>query len=77
MDGEGDDVHAGDASVAAADECEDDISGAALHQPLAALWREFGGGVCTCTYGERETHTEGLVLVSKTNHRTNCTAEDA
>lgn len=52
LDGEGDDVHAGDASVAAADECEDDISGSALYQPLTALRRQPGS--CVCMYKHRE-----------------------
>lgn len=49
LDGEGDDVHTGDAPVAAADECEDDIGGSALNQPLAALWGQSGGGLCAST----------------------------
>lgn len=47
LDGEGDDVHAGHAPVAAADEREDDVGGAALHQPLAALGGQPGGSLCT------------------------------
>lgn len=57
LDGEGDDVHAGDAPVAAADKCEDDVGGAALHQALAALWGQSGGGVC------RHTNTIILVII--------------
>lgn len=45
LDGEGDDLHARDAPVAAADECEDDNSGSALHQPLTAHWGQPGGGL--------------------------------
>lgn len=49
LNGVGDDVHAGDAPVAAADECEDDVSGSALYQPLTALWGQPSGGLCACT----------------------------
>lgn len=45
LDGEGDDLHAGNAPVAAADECEDDVGGSALHQPLAAHRRQPGGAL--------------------------------
>lgn len=38
LDGEGDDLHAGSAPVAAAYQREDDLDGPAFHQPLAALW---------------------------------------
>lgn len=55
LDGEGDDVHAGDAPVAAADEREDDVGGSALHQPLAALWGEPSGRLCT--QNTKRTHT--------------------
>lgn len=38
LDGEGDHVHAGDAPVAAANQCEEDVCGPAFYQLLAALW---------------------------------------
>ena len=50
LDGEGDDLHAREAPVAAADECEDNVGGSALYQPLAALWGQPGGGLCACTH---------------------------
>lgn len=50
LDGVGDDIHAGDAPVAAADECEDDVGGSALYQALTALWGQPGGGLCTHTH---------------------------
>lgn len=49
LDGEGDDLHAGSAPVAAAYQHEDDTGGVASHQPLAALWRQPGGGLCIKT----------------------------
>lgn len=45
LDGEGNDLHAGDAPVAAADEHKDSDGGAALHQPLTAYWGEPGGSL--------------------------------
>lgn len=67
LDGEGDDVHAGDAPVAAADECEDDVGGSALDQPLTALWGKPGGGLCACTHTHthicNKTHAQGLSLM--------------
>lgn len=64
LDGEGDDVHAGDASVAAADEREDDIGGSALHQPLTALWGEPSG--CLCMQNTN-IHTQTRYLTSAQN----------
>lgn len=55
LDGVGDDVHAGDAPVAAADQCEDDVCGSALYQPLAALGGQLGGGLCACAHTETRT----------------------
>ena len=43
LDGVGDDLHTGNASVAAPDEGEDDQGGSTLHQHLTALWRQPGG----------------------------------
>lgn len=68
LDGVGDDVHAGDAPVAAADESEDDVGGSALYQPLAALRGQPGGGLCACTHVT--THTKGLLLALRTNFST-------
>lgn len=62
LDGEGDNVHAGDAPVATTDEREDDVGGAALDQTLAALWGQPGGNLCE---GD-ETHSQ---------HRRNRTTE--
>lgn len=45
LDGGGNDLHAWDAPVAAADECKDDDSGSALHQPLTAHGGQPGGGL--------------------------------
>lgn len=45
LDGEGNDLHAGDTPVAAADECKDDVGGPALHQPLTAHWGQPGGSL--------------------------------
>lgn len=50
LDGVSDDVHAGDAPVAAADEREDDVGDSALYQPLTALWGQPGGGLCACKH---------------------------
>lgn len=50
LDGEGDDVHAGDAPVAAADEREDDVGGSALYQALTALRGQPGGSLCAHTH---------------------------
>lgn len=45
LDGEGNDLHAGHAPVAAADERKDDVGGSALHQPLTAHWGQPGGAL--------------------------------
>lgn len=55
LDGVGDDVHAGDAPVAAADECKDGVCGSALHQPLTALWGQSGCRLCAHTQGTKHT----------------------
>lgn len=47
LDGEGNDLHAGSAPVAAAYQREDDIGGSAFHQPPTALWRQPSGSFCT------------------------------
>lgn len=47
LDGQADDLHAGSAPVAAAYQREYDTGGAAFHQPLAAFWRQPGGGLCS------------------------------
>ena len=57
LDGVGDDIHAGDAPVAAADECEDDFGGSALYQPLTALRGQPGGGLCSCRHIIAHTYT--------------------
>lgn len=57
LDGVGDDVHAGDAPVAAADEREDDVGGSALDQPLAALRGQPGGSLCTHTHNKQHTRS--------------------
>lgn len=45
LDGEGNDLHAGDTPVASADERKDGVGGSALHQLLTAHGGQPGGGL--------------------------------
>ena len=55
LDGEGDDIHAGDAAIAAANEGKDDLCCAALDQTLTALRGQASGRLCRARHTHKNT----------------------